>query len=239
MANNVKNTLESLESQFRILIEEVNDCVDKGQLLKRKELLEKIAVVNREIRAIEDPISETNEEQQFHKPDWVEIENKKHNLDLPKISFEENNENIQRAMEQDYLHTIDIAQKREEEKEKTKKLTEFPTLQTNEDNARRNKDNKCNSIFQKIAEKKRLINLTKGMSGAPRSEGGISPEKANHTIQLFNQDISNLEKELRKLEPEQNNNGINSSSNNNWSLGDILFFFIALIIFIAVILYLR
>jgi hypothetical protein len=218
MANNVKSTLESLKTQSRILIEEVNDCVDKG--------------------AIENPISETNEEQQFQKPDWVEIENEKHNLDLPKISFEENNENIQRAMEQDYLHTIDIAQKREEE-EKTKKLTESPTLQTSEDNASRNKDNKRNSIFQEIAEKKRLINLTKGMSGAPRSEGGISHENANHTIQLFNKDISNLEKELRKLEPEQNDNGINSSSNNNWSLGDILFFFIALIIFIAVILYLR
>jgi hypothetical protein len=214
------------------LIEEINDCVGKGHFIKRKELLEKVSKIAGEIRAIETPISETDLEQQTHNPDWVDIENERHNLDLPKISFEENNENIQRAREQDYFHTIDIAQKREEEDEKTKKLTEPPTPQTGKD-----KDSKRNSILQKIEEKKRLRNRTKAMSGAPRSEGGISCEKANITIQLYNMDISNLEDELRKLESEQTNNGINSSSNNNWSLGDRIFFFIALIIFIAIILY--
>ena len=43
------------------------------------------------------------------------------------------------------------------------------------------------------------------MSGIDPSQGGISPKKANKTIQLFQKDISNLEKELRKLEsvPEE------------------------------------
>lgn len=63
------------------MIEEINDCADKGQLLKRKELLEKISVVNREIRAIETPISETDVEQQSYEPDWVDIENKKFTLE--------------------------------------------------------------------------------------------------------------------------------------------------------------
>jgi hypothetical protein len=58
------------------------DCVDKGQLIKRKELLEKLSKVADEIRAIETPISEGNLEKQPHKPDWVEIENQKHKLEL-------------------------------------------------------------------------------------------------------------------------------------------------------------
>lgn len=205
MANNVKSTLESLESQYRILASEIDDCADKGHLIKRQELLRKASVVSRRIRALETPTSETNGGRQAHKPDWVEIENQRHNL----------------------------------EEKTTKELTEVPPIQKSEDKDRRNKDNKLNSILQKIEEKKRLINLTQAMSGAPHSEGGISREKANKTIQLYNMDISNLEHELRELESESNNTAIEIPSNTNWSLGDIIFFFIALIIFIAVILYLR
>ena len=83
--------LESLKSQYRILISEIDDCIGKGHLIKRKELLEKVSKVAGEIRAIETPISETNVEQQTHNPDWVDIENEKHNLDLSKIPLEEKN----------------------------------------------------------------------------------------------------------------------------------------------------
>jgi hypothetical protein len=238
-------TLESLRSQYRILISEIDDCVDKGNLIKRKELVEKVSNVIREIRAIETPISETNVEQQSHKPDWVEIENAKHNLDLTNISLEEKttkeltedikhselelspkkqlkkkyipkkHENIQKEREEqerpglgdeNHFHSIDKAQKREED-ENTKELTEASTLQTSED-----KDSKRKSILQEIEEMKNLINITKAISGAPSSEGGISREKANKTIQLFNKGISNLEKELRELESEPKNIAINITS---------------------------
>lgn len=208
MANNVKNTLESLISQYRILNSEIDDCVDKGHLKKRQELLKKISVVSRKIRALETQLSETTVEEQFPNTDWVEIVNKKHELDLE--------------------------WEREEQEIQKKELKEVPTPQTSED-----KDFKRNSIIENIEEKKRLINLTKAISGAPRSEGGISCEKANDTIRLYKMDISNLENELRELEIEQKISAINTPSNTNWSLGDIIFFFIALIIFIAVILYLR
>lgn len=233
MANNVKSTLESLESQYRILISEIDDCADKGHQIKRQELLSKASVVSRRIRALETPTSDTNGGRQGHKPDWVEIENQRHNLEEKTTK-----ELSEKSKRREYLQAIDIAQKREEEGEYTKKLTEAPPIQKSEDKDRRNKDNKLNSILQKIEEKKRLINLAQTMSGAPRSEGGISREKANKTIQLYNMDISNLEHELRELESESNNTAINIPSNTNWSLGDIIFFFIALIIFIAVILYL-
>jgi uncharacterized protein YkwD len=70
-------------------------------------------------------------------------------------------------------------------------------------------------LLQKIDEKNRLINLTKAMSGAPVSEGGMSREKANKTIQLLNKDISNLEKELKELESEPKNLKINSNSESS------------------------
>ncbi len=59
---------------------------------------------------------------------------------------------------------------------------------------------KKQEILQKIEEKKRLISLTKAMSGEPTSEGGMSREKAQRTIELFNKDISKLEKYLMQLE---------------------------------------
>jgi signal peptidase I len=60
----------------------MDDSVGKGQLIKRKELLKKVSIIAGEIRAIETPISETNLEKQPRKPDWVEIENEKHNLEM-------------------------------------------------------------------------------------------------------------------------------------------------------------
>lgn len=66
-------------------------------------------------------------------------------------------------------------------------------------------------LLQKIEEKKRLLNLTKVMSGTPASEGGMSHEKANKTVQLLNKDISNLEKEIKELESEPKNLKINSN----------------------------
>ena len=77
------------------------------------------------------------------------------------------------------------------------------------------KKERCKEILQKIEEKKRLINLTKAMSGAPASEGGMSREKANKTVQLLNKDISTLEKELRELEPEPKNLKINNNSESS------------------------
>lgn len=71
-------------------------------------------------------------------------------------------------------------------------------------------------LLQKIEEKNHLINLTKAMSGAPVSEGGMSRENANTTIQLFNKDISNLEKELRELESEPKNLKINSNPESSF-----------------------
>lgn len=114
----------------------MDDCADKGHLIKRQEFLRKVSVVSRDISALETLIPETNGGRQSHKPDWVDIVNKG--------------------------HAIEIAQKREKE---------------------------------------------------------------------------DLEEELRKLESEPKINVINTPSNTNWSLGDIIFFFIALILFIVVILY--
>jgi len=56
--------------------------------------------------------------------------------------------------------------------------------------------------------------------------------------------VSVLRKEIRAIETtilifEPKIPDINTPNNTNWSLGDIVFFFITLIIFIAVILYLR
>ena len=89
MANNVKSTLESLESQYRILISEIDDCTDKGHLIKRQELLKKVSVVCRKIRDLETPISKTNGEQQTHKPDWVDIVNKEHAIEIAQKREEE------------------------------------------------------------------------------------------------------------------------------------------------------
>ena len=62
-------------------------------------------------------------------------------------------------------------------------------------------------IIQEIEKIKQLINLTKSMINIPYSEGGISQEKANRTIELFKQDILKLERELNKFE---DNKDINS-----------------------------
>lgn len=82
-------TLEFLRRQYRILLSEIDDCVDRGHLIKRKELLDELFILSEKIRAIETPISEPTGEKPSHKPDWVEIENEKHKLDLSKISLEE------------------------------------------------------------------------------------------------------------------------------------------------------
>jgi hypothetical protein len=58
MANNVKSTIESLESQYRILISEIDDCADKGHLIKRQELLRKASVVSRS----QSQVSELNDD---------------------------------------------------------------------------------------------------------------------------------------------------------------------------------
>ncbi len=76
-------------------------------------------------------------------------------------------------------------------------------------------------LLQKIEEKKRLLNLTKAMSGTPASEGGMSREKANRTVQLLNNDISNLEKELKELESGSDNHKISDNSGNSLHIGNV------------------
>lgn len=216
MANNVESTLESLKSQYRILISEIDDCVGKGYLIKRKKLLEKVSKVAGEIRAIETPISETNLEQQPHKPYWVEIENEKHNLDLSKISLYEK---TTKDLIEDNKHSeLDLS---------SKKDLQEKCIRKNHKNLPKESEEHFISVFpnekylkginkaqkrEEIEDKKRLINLTKLMSDAPVSEGGISRERANKTIQLLNEDLSNLKKELRELEPEPQNTDINAPS---------------------------
>jgi hypothetical protein len=85
--------------------------------------------------------------------------------------------------------------------------TEAPTPQTREDT-----DSKRNTLYKKINTIKGLIKFTEVMSGVSISEGGISHDKANKTIQLFEKDISKLEQELRELESEPNNTAINTTS---------------------------
>jgi len=195
-------TLESLKSQYRILISEIDDSVGKGHLIKRNELLEKASKVAGEIRAIETPISETNLEPQPHKPDWVDIENENHNLDLSKISLEE--KTTQELTEDIKDHELELSQKKE-----IQMKSEASTPHMSDD-----MDSKRNSLRQQINKIKCSIKLTKTMSGASISEGGISRKKANNTIQLFEKDITNLEKELRELEPEPKNTAINTTSKN-------------------------
>lgn len=55
-------------------------------------------------------------------------------------------------------------------------------------------------IIQKIEDIKRLINLTRISADIPISEGGMSHEKAEQTIELFYRDIQKLEDELYKNE---------------------------------------
>ncbi len=76
-------------------------------------------------------------------------------------------------------------------------------------------------LLQKIEEKKRLLNLTKAMSGTPASEGGMSREKANKTVQLLKEDISDLEKELKELESGSNNLKINDNSESSLHIGNV------------------
>jgi len=84
-----RDTLESLKSQYRRLISQIDDCVDNGHLIKRKKLLGELFILSDKIRAIETPMSEPTGEKPSHKPDWVEIENKKHKSILPYIPLAE------------------------------------------------------------------------------------------------------------------------------------------------------
>lgn len=86
----------------------------------------------------------------------------------------------------------------------------YPAVPESSESFKKNEDEdrKREEILLKIEEKKRLIHLTKAMPYD--KEMGMSSEKAQRTIELLNKDISNLEKEFRKLESNPENFKISS-----------------------------
>ncbi|MBU3967096.1 MAG: hypothetical protein KKG76_06955 [Euryarchaeota archaeon] len=202
-------TLESLRRQYRILLSEIDDCVDRGHLLKRNKLLDELIILSEKIRAIETSISEPSGEKRSH-PDWVEIENEKHKLDISKILLEEKTtKELTEALKFNELKDKELAEKKELHaetvaEESNQYLSESSELLKDKKKKypyhvdEKYKDRKREEIRLTIDEKKRLIKLTKAMPYD--KEMSMSSGKAQRTIELLNRDISKLEKDLKQLE---------------------------------------